>query len=550
MLNLTRRSRLPVGAVSKVLNLKAPVGGFNTRDQYSDMPMSDAVQLVNWVPTPAGLTARQGYQTWATVDDVEAVETLMHYFSSTDQLPATSLFISPTSVPGKMWAVTKNGIYDVTDTGPTPVASPAISLSGSEAAGVVHSTMFANISGSYLVACSETDGYHIYDGTTWAKVTNVQVTNINPNDLCFPLSWKKRLWFVEQESTNLWYLPVDSIYGAAVKLDVGPLFKRGGKVEFIANWTLDAGEGIDDLLVIVGTNGDVLVYKGTDPSSASTFGLVGQWNIGQIPSGRRGFVQYGGDLLVLSTLGIQPMSFVTRGGQNFLSTDKSDYTEKVQPTFSQESAYSFNQRGWGLYTLNGQNLLIATVPNYGSVVNRQYIMNTITNAWGASSGVPMRCAVVAADLMFSGGDTGTVYIVQRGTKDGVAQDGSGGILIQGLVQWAYSDFGAPGLLKSFKMARPYFVCKQRPNFSTRMLTDFKGGGPADTPATDVPEIPQGWGIEDWGTALWGSSMRDYRQWRDTPSDRGYYGSLIMKTEVPGGTRILSCDILAQVGGTL
>ncbi len=549
MLNLTRRSRLPVGAVSKVLNLKAPVGGFNTRDQYSDMPPTDAVQLINWIPSPAGITARGGYQAWREVADGTAIQSLIHYFSSTDTIPSTSLFVSPTNVPGKLWAATKSGIYDVTDSGNT-AATVALALSGADEAGYIHSTMFSNIAGSFLVACSETDGYHIYDGSSWSKVTPAQVTNVNPNDLCFPLSWKKRLWFVEQESTCLWYLPVDSIYGAAVKLDVGPLVKRGGKVEFIANWTIDAGEGIDDLLVIVCTNGDVLVYKGTDPSSASTFGLVGQWNIGQVPAGRRAFVQYGGDLLILSTLGIQPMSFVTRGGEAFLSTDKSDYTEKVQPTFSQESTYSFNQRGWGLYTLNGQNLLISTVPNYGSVLNRQYVMNTITNAWSVSAGIPARCAVVAVDLFFCGTSTGQVLLAYRGTKDNVGVDGSGGTLIQGTIQWAYTDFGAPGMLKSFKMVRPYFVAKQRPSFGVSMFTDFRGGREPEIPATTVPGVVGGWGSAVWGSSVWGSSTRDYKFWRDTPSDRGYYGSLLMKTEVPGGTRILSCDILAQVGGVL
>ena len=547
MLNMPRRSRQPIPPKLQVKSLKAPVGGFNTRDQASDMPESDAVSMVNWIPSPAGLVVRGGYQAWATIGP-DPVDSIFHYFSSTDVIPQTSLFLSPTAVAGKLFAADKDGIYNVTSRGATPTTG--IALSGAAKAGYVYTTMFSNIAGSFLIACSETDGYHLYDGITWSKITGVQVTGVDPADLCFPLAWKRKIWFVQQDSTNIWYLPTDQITGAAIKLDVGPLIKRGGKVEYIANWTIDAGEGIDDYLVIVATNGDVLVYKGSDPSSAATFGLVGQWNIGQVPSGRRGFVQFGGDLLLLSTLGIQPVSFITRGGTSFLSTDKSDYTEKVQPTFSEESGASFNLVGWGLHVLARQNTLVATVPTYASVVNRQYVMNTITNSWGQSQGIPARCGCVATDYFFTGGADGKIYLSYYGEFDNVAVDGSGGNLITGTLQMAYTDLGLPGLVKSFKSARPVFVSKVRPAYSVKMLTNFSGGAAGAVPATAPTPAGSPWGIAIWGTSVWGASMKEWRTWRDTPSRGAYYGSLIMATELRGGSRLLGCDVSAQVGGPL
>jgi hypothetical protein len=43
---------------------------------------------------------------------------------------------------------------------------------------------------------------------------------------------------------DLWYLPIDSIAGAAHKFPVGALFKKGGHLVAIGAWTLDSGNGL------------------------------------------------------------------------------------------------------------------------------------------------------------------------------------------------------------------------------------------------------------------------------------------------------------------
>lgn len=46
-------------------------------------------------------------------------------------------------------------------------------------------------------------------------------------------------------------------------------------------WTLDSGEGLDDYLVVTTSEGQVGVFRGTDPTSVATWGLVGVWNLGE-----------------------------------------------------------------------------------------------------------------------------------------------------------------------------------------------------------------------------------------------------------------------------
>jgi hypothetical protein len=58
-------------------------------------------------------------------------------------------------------------------------------------------------------------------------------------------------------------------------------------------------------LVFVTDQGEVMVYRGTDPSSASTWALIGIWIVGA-PIGNRCLMKYGGDLLVLTLDGLDP----------------------------------------------------------------------------------------------------------------------------------------------------------------------------------------------------------------------------------------------------
>lgn len=51
---------------------------------------------------------------------------------------------------------------------------------------------------------------------------------MTPEDLNYVWVYKNRLFFVEKDSLNAWYLPVDSIGGAAEKFPLGGVFTRGG----------------------------------------------------------------------------------------------------------------------------------------------------------------------------------------------------------------------------------------------------------------------------------------------------------------------------------
>jgi len=49
------------GRNATTASLAAPIGGWNARDSLAEMKPLDAVQLVNFFPTPTDVTLRKGY---------------------------------------------------------------------------------------------------------------------------------------------------------------------------------------------------------------------------------------------------------------------------------------------------------------------------------------------------------------------------------------------------------------------------------------------------------------------------------------------------------
>lgn len=517
----------------------SPVGGLNVRDAINAMPGGDAIELVNWIPQPYGVRARKGYQQWATGLGGPC-QSILHYQPNQDDVATFELF-----------AATDDAIYDITAATQTPAS--VIALSAAAGAGRMTSMMFTNTAGAFLVACSHEGGYYIYNGTAFSKIVAGgaagQVSGIDPDNFVFVMSWKRKLWFIEKDSTSAWYLPTDQITGAAVEFDLGPFAKNGGKLSFITSWTIDAGEGIDDLIAFVFEGGDVLIYKGTDPSSASTFAIVGSFYVGSIPTGRRCFGPYGGDVLIVSELGIQPLSYVTRGGQSILRTQSVDYLAKIQPRIAELVSQFSRQNGWDVAIYAKENLLIISVPSITTGYFRQYALYTNSNAWCMFEGIPIHCMKATNGEFWFGTDDGAVCKGFTGYLDAVPFDGEGGYGISGTIRPAYSYFGAPGRNKHFQMMRPTFLSVGAPGVDCGMTADF--ALPPALPGSLVPSEDTGtlWDTAVWDQSQWGGATNVYQNWYSVEAV-GYSGSGYLRTVVLGDTLLASIDYVYEYGGVL
>lgn len=524
---------------SKSTSTPAPIGGLNVRDAINAMPSLDAIDLVNWIPQQYGVRTRKGFKEWATNFGVP-VRTVMSYQPNRENLATFKLF-----------GVTDAAVYDITaSTNAPPVAT---ALPGTDNWGYLSWTGFTNVAGTFLVFCSHQGGYRYYNGTAWTTVTlgggAGQILGIDPSNLVFVTQWKRRLWFIEKNSTNAWYLATDAVTGTANKLDLGPFAKRGGKLAFIASWTIDAGEGIDDFIVFGFENGDILVYKGSDPSTAATFGLVGSYFVGALPVGRRSFEQFGGDLLILSELGIQPVSYVTRGGQSLLRAGSVDYLAKIQPRLSELVAQYANTPGWSMQFYARESLLILNVPAGAAFEFQQYALYTNTNAWTKFAGIPSNgAACIANNQYYAGTDDGRVLLVYDGYFDDVQYGETVGNGIYGKIQPGYSYFGFPGLTKQWQAVRPTFLAGDRPDVVPTMLADYAFQPSIGTPVTATPSGTL-WDVGLWDDGVWGGELNSFADWYGVEAV-GFAGSLVLDTVCLGDTFLASIDYLFEAGGVI
>jgi len=467
------RRRLIQRTSNNVASLPAPVGGWNARDSLANMAPTDAVTLDNLFPGVSSVGLRGGYQNHVT-GITGQVETLMTYNGgSTD----------------KMFGIAGGNIYDVTTAG--AVGAAVVS-------GLTNSRWeYVNITtsgGSYLYAANGVDAPRLYDGSSWTAITGAStpaITGVTTTTLVVPTLFKNRLWFIQKDTLKAWYLPTASVGGAANVLDLSSVARNGGTLIAMATWTIDAGYGVDDNLVFVTDQGEIIVYRGTDPSSASTWALIGVWQVGA-PISRRCVAKYGGDLLVITLDGLIPLASALQLSRLDPQVALSD---KIQGAFAAATRQYKGNFGWGLLYNPLNNALIVNIP-VSTGAQQQFVMNNITKAWSRFTGWYANCWALLDDTPYFGTNG---VVAKAWTTDYADND----MAIPTRALQAFNYFETRGVIKYFTRGRPTIYSNGAPAISIGVNVDFQT---ADIVGA-LSFSPTAYGLWDtglWSQALWGS----------------------------------------------
>lgn len=383
------RTRKPV---ARTRPMPFPVGGWDAANPLSAMPETNAVQLKNWFPRPGWGEVRRGYVRHA-------------YDVGTDTTPVESLMGWRGPSSSRMFAAASTAIYDVTSTGKATSA-----VTGLNNARWQHVNI-TTAAGHYLWICNGQDDPRHYNGTTWATPS---VTGLTASDIVHVNSHKKRIWLTPVNSMTAYYLPTDSIAGAATAFPLGAIFNRGGFLMAMGTWSRDGGSGPDDYAVFISSEGQVALYQGTDPASANTWALVGTYDV-PAPIGRRCFVKYGADLALITLEGVFPLS-------QLLSVDQSQATRialtaNISPAFNDAARDYKTNFGWEAIVYPRGTRLVVNVPTAENNTAAQYVMNTLTGAWCEFDAHNANCWLVYGDNLYFGGQTGTVFKADTGSLD-------------------------------------------------------------------------------------------------------------------------------------
>lgn len=512
--------------------IPAPVGGLNTRDPISAMDPRDAPILNNLIPRQQGVELRKGYQEHSSAVTVSSVA---------QSVESIFVYKAPSGANDKVFMATNGNIYDIT-AGGTPTAVVTGTGSSSNEWWV---TQFTTAADTFLLAVSPGAGYYTYSAASgWVNRTGT--TTGLPTSVRTVAVWKRRVWFTANDG-NVYYIgSVDAITGAVTSFPMGSTLRNGGYVSAIVNWTTDAGISPDDYMVVIGTEGDVSVWQGTDPTSATTFGIVGTWYIGPVPTRGVYFTQLGGDVMIVSELGLVPMSRVFNG-QFSIDNQNVGPAAKIQQTFAPLVRSLRTSPYWSVVSVPSSEVLVICLPVDATGIYRQFAMNMTTGAWCEFSNMPIRRAAVLGGQMYFGLLNGTTAKGLYGNVDGAAQNGTGGSYPVGDVQCAFNAFGSPAMLKKFSMAKPIFYGLEAPAVKASINTQYAYTDVSGFP-NFLPSTTALWDSGRWDIARWTAS-NTYEAWLGL-AGLGYFGSLRMKMRGIPGTTFLSANMLIEPGGVM
>lgn len=452
--------------VARAVSLPPPVGGWNALDALADMPPDHAVTLDNWFPNADRVSVRRGFAPWSTGYPA-AVESLMPY--------------APPSGAQRLFAAAGTAVYDATGSG----AVGAAMLSGRVNARWQWAQM-TTAGGHFLLICNGADTPQVWNGTAWANTT---ITGPVVTNLAWVNIHQRRMWVGEANSLRGWYLAPNAIGGAANFFDFTGLASLGGHLIGMGTWTRDGGSGPDDLAVFVTSEGEALIYSGTDPASISTWSLVGIFRIGR-PLGRRCMIRAGAELLIMTDEGFISLSDV-------LPVDRSQQgavaiSRQINPAVVQTARNFSASFGWQAFIYPSSNMLIFNVPATGGLFE-QYVFNTITRAPCRFKGMDARCWGLLNGRAFFGG-TNSVFLSDTGTTDNGAD-------IQAVAVQAFNSFGRAAQKKAFKRCQVILSSEAAPAAGVDMVVDYRTAAPLP-PVGVAPSSLALWDVALWDRALW------------------------------------------------
>ena len=583
------------GRNATTTSMAAPIGGWNNRDSLAEMPPLDAVELVNFWPTPTDVQLRKGWTKYST-GITGQVDTIINFptnnsegyklfaFAGTQIYDATSStatvvftgltnakwqYVNMTTAGGN-FVIACNGvdptlIYDGTAwafmaTTQTAVTISSITHTGTTAnvtTATAHGLVTGNrislsggvptdYNGTYVITKTGTNTFTYVMATTPASnattvptYTITGITGINSNTFVNVNLFKNRLYFCVNNSLSFWYLDVEAISGPATEFPLGAIFRNGGYLQAMGTWTLDAGYGVDDFAVYVTSMGEIAVYQGFDPSDPNNWAMKGLWQMGQTFN-RKCFFKWGGDLLLLTQDGLVPLT-------SALQSDRLDprinLTDKIYYAVSLAASNYSQNFGWQINYLAEANMLILSIPTSNGM--EQYVMNTINKSWARFTGIQAYCFTVSGDQDMHFGGNGYVGLFFNGYSDNNTN-------IVANAQQAYNYFESRGQLKRFTLVRPIFqtdnglptvLCGISTDFDTVPLTNQLAFNPSIA-NTGI------WDSAKWDQKNWGGGLVTTKYWQGV-TGTGFSASINLNVASQGiDFHWASVDYVMERGGVL
>ena len=481
----------------------APIKGLNCRDNLSAMEASYAIVMDNYLPKDTKVCLRKGYIRHCLLNhQVSALAT----YNGTNQSQLLAV------ANHKIWNVSSgaNAAYTVDESG--------ITNDEYNTAQYKNYLYFVNGSDTPKVYCYDeeetvSDWGFSADGLTASQIVNVGVS-------------KQRLWFIEKNSLKVWYPETaGNVSGTLDCFDFSSVCRYGGHLVAVAAWTQDGGQGIDDLTVFITSEGEVLVYSGSDINDSDDWKLRGSYKVSR-PIGWQCLVQYQGDLVIICEDGYLPLSKALPLNQ--ANSAQAAFSDAIRGLVLERTRHYANYRGWQGIIYSRGGFALFNVPTGNTF--EQHVINLNTGAWSRFTGIRAFCWAQFDKRLYFGTDDG-VYLFDEGYSDN-------GSVISGVIEQAYNNLGIESL-KRIQLLNPR--TKSTSPFELVIYTNMD----MEQQNIAYKESMGFSGRTLWNVAKWSSSTnRNDTYWGNSEtsslssewiahSATGYKASIVFKTQTSG-----------------
>jgi len=529
---------------SATTRIPAPYKGVDSRTPLAQGALDVCVYTYNLVPDDGGIKLRKGYREWQI--EVEAatgisVNTIMPFDGLAEDGSEDRLF-----------AVTNEGIFDVTASAGTPTNKVTFTTQTEDAGFGVYISYITDAGDKIMMYADSLNGLFTYDvtGDTWAQATGI--TGVTVTDINFVALHKQRIWFIERNSPDSYYLGLGAIAGAATKFSFGPKFKSGGSLRGLFNWSVDGGAGVDDMFVGVSSAGDVAVYQGDDPSSATTWELRGIYFIGNLPKGPKFATDVGGELYLLSTYGLISMGDLLKG-TSITNPDDIQASFRVAGIIRGLMAADSTLNGWSVRYIPSEGGILITTPVKEGVRPLQLFYNTTVDGWGFWRDLAIRSFATWKNAVVFGDASMRVNYMDVEVDDVKITPPPAPTVnatpIEFSVLSSFSPLGLQGINKVVQYIRPDTIGVIEPTFSAVARYDYTSLE-STTPVASAPPKIGIWDVDNWDGAVWGADINSGWNTIYGSSGIGRNAAVAYRGQAYNTFTLVGWDVIYKAGGPM
>lgn len=321
-----------------------------------------------------------------------------------------------------------------------------------------------------------------------------------PDQFNIVLAHMNRLWFADSSNLAVYYLDIQQKSGVVKVLPLNALFKRGGNIRAMYTWTTEGAVNLNDQLCIFSSNGELVIYSGVDPGPSGDFELSGIFRF-DTPMSKHSVVNYGGELYVLISTGLVPLSTLMRAEAEQLGQSDRNVFSK----FFNASLNNRDRPGWQAILNPSSGRLIANMPQGGTNNYSQMVRFMPNPIWASWSALSSRCWGWVDNRLYFGSDNGRVYEMHPNFLNDNGQP------IKVDVQAAWSNYGTPAA-KHFKMILPYLQSDGTPRPFVDIKVDYDMSAPSNQPDVTFADTGATWDLATWDVDFWAGAVGSKNNW--------------------------------------